>query len=85
MTQLETKAHPEQTYRGNLGLLNLSRAYLRERLEAACWIANNAGPLRLKQVKSILQSNRDPLPEPLDLDTELPQNHENIRGPCTVH
>jgi len=84
-TQLETKAHPEQAYRVCLGLLNLSRAYSRERLEAACRIANQAGLIRLKQVKSILASNRDRLPEPLGLNTELPQDHENIRGPRTFH
>jgi len=84
-TQLETKAHPEQAYRVCLGLLNLSRAYPHERLEAACRIANNAGLVRLKQIKSILSSNRDQLPEQLDLETELPQDHENIRGPHTFH
>jgi hypothetical protein len=84
-TQLTAKAHPEQAYRVCLGLLNLSRAYPRERLEAACRIANQAGLTRLKQVKSILQSNRDQLPEQLDLETELPQDHENIRGPRTFH
>ena len=84
-TQLSTKAHPEQAYRVCLGLLALSQAYPRERLEAACRIANKAGLIRLKQVKSILQSNRDLLPEQLDLDTDLPQDHENIRGPHTFH
>jgi hypothetical protein len=83
--QLTTKAHPEQAYRVCLGLLDLSRAYPRERLEAACRIANQTGLVRLKQVKSILSSNRDQLPEQLDLDTELPQDHENIRGPNTFH
>ena len=83
--QLTTKAHPEQAYRVCLGLLALSRAYPRERLEAACRIANQAGLSRLKQVKSILSSNRDQLPEQLDLETELPQDHENIRGPHTFH
>lgn len=84
-SQLTAKAHPEQAYRVCLGLLNLSRAYPRERLEAACRIANAAGLMRLKQVKSILKSNRDQLPETLELDTELPQDHENIRGPHTFH
>jgi hypothetical protein len=83
--QLTVKAHPEQAYRICLGLLNLSRAYPRERLEAACRIANQAGLMRLKQVKSILSSNQDQLPEQLDLNTELPQDHENIRGPHTFH
>jgi len=84
-TQLETKAHPEQAYRVCLGLLNLSRTYPHARLEAACRIANRAGLVRLKQIRSILQSNRDQLPEALDLETELPQDHENIRGPHTFH
>jgi transposase len=83
--QLSTKRHPEQAYRVCLGLLSLSRAYPRERLEAACRIANKAGLIRLKQVRSILQSNRDQLPDQLELQTELPQDHENIRGPKTFH
>ena len=83
--QIESKAHPEQAYRICLGLLNLSRSYPPHRLEAACRIANHAGLVRLKQVKSILQSNRDQLPEQLELDTDLPQDHENIRGPHTFH
>jgi hypothetical protein len=41
--------------------------------------------LRLKQVKSILKSNRDRLPEQLDLQVELPQDYENIRGPHNFH
>ncbi len=83
--QLTSKAHPEQAYRVCLGLLNLSRKYPSQRLDAACKIANRAGLLRLKQIKSILQSNRDQLPEQLDLQVELPQDHENIRGPKTFH
>jgi len=83
--QLKSKAHPEQAYRVCLGLLNLSREYPPERLDAACKIANRGGLLRLKQIKSILQSNRDRLPEQLDLQAELPQDHENIRGPHNFH
>jgi len=84
-TQLTTKDHPEQAYRVCLGLLNLSRQYPTARLNAACRIANKAGLFRLKQVKSILVSNRDQLPEQLSLETELPQDHENIRGPRNFH
>ena len=84
-TQLATKAHPEQAYRVCLGLHNLSREYPAQRLDAACQIANHAGLLCLKQIKSILQSNRDRLPEQLSFDTELPQDHENIRGPRNFH
>ena len=84
-TQLTTKDHPEQAYRVCLGLLNLSRQYPPQRLNAACRIANKAGLLRLKQIKSILLSNQDRLPEQLSFDTELPQDHENIRGPRNFH
>jgi len=84
-TQLTTKDHPEQAYRVCLGLLNLSRDYPSQRLDTACKIANREGLLRLKHIKSILQSNRDQLPEQLDLQVELPQDHENIRGPHKFH
>ncbi len=83
--QLETKAHPEQAYRICLGLLNLSREYPPQRLDGACRIANREGLARLKQIKSILRSNRDQLPEQLTLATALPQDHENIRGPHNFH
>ena len=38
-----------------------------------------------KQIKAILKSNRDKLPQQLDLSVELPQDHENIRGPRNYH
>jgi hypothetical protein len=37
--------------------------------------------LSREQIKSILKSNRDQLPEQLKLASELAQDHENIRGP----
>jgi hypothetical protein len=79
--QLSTRPHPEQAYRACLGLLNLSRAYPVTRLDTACRLANQQGLNQLKQIKSILKSNRDQLPEQLDLCVQLPQDHENIRGP----
>ena len=83
--QLDVKDHPEQAYKLCLGLLNLSRQYPASRLNAACKIANKEGLNRLKQIKSILSSNRDQLPEQLALAVELPQDHENIRGPHHFH
>lgn len=83
--QLEIKTHPEQAYRVCLGLLNLSKRYPPNRLEAACNIANKNDLLRLKQIKSILTSNRDQLPEQLSATVELPQDHDNIRGPHHYH
>lgn len=83
--QLATKAHPEQAYRVCLGLLNLSRELPAQRLNAACRIANREGLMRLKQIKSILNSHRDQLPDQLDLAVELPQDHGNLRGPKSFH
>ena len=83
--RLAEKEHPEQAYRLCLGLLNLSRYYPRERLNASCRIANREGLIRLKQIKSILHSNRDRLPEQLSLAADLPQDHANIRGPHSFH
>lgn len=83
--QLVSRDHPEQAYRVCLGLLNLSRDYPIERLDAACRIANQSGLTRLKQIQSILRSNRDQLPEQVDLQLDLPQDHANIRGPKTFH
>lgn len=85
-TILKQKQHEQQAYRLCLGLLKLSRAYPAGRLNNACAIANRYKLYRLKQIKSILQSNQDkllpPSKEPLSL---LPQSHENIRGPKNFH
>ena len=53
---------------------------------AACQIANREGLMRLAQIKAILTSNRDRLPEQLSFPSDLlPQDHENIRGPKDFH
>ncbi len=83
--QLEGRQHPEQAYKVCLGLLNPSKQYPASRLNAACRIANLSGLHRLKQVRAILKSNRDQLPEPLSLSAERPQDHEDIRGPHNFH
>ena len=83
--QLEGRQHPEQAYKVCLGLLNLNKQYPSKRVDAACRIANRSGLGRLKQVRAILKSNRDQLPEQLSLAAELPQDHENIRGPRNFH
>jgi hypothetical protein len=84
--QLERKAHPEQAYRVCLGLLSLSRSYPADRLNQACGIANQKSLLKLKNVKAILQSNLDKLPESVPAQLSwLPQDHENIRGAASFH
>jgi len=83
---LKHKQHEQQAYRVCLGLLSLSRKYPAKRLNHACAIAHQHQLYRLKQVKSILQSNQDTLPETTkDKQPLLPQSHENIRGPKSFH
>lgn len=80
--QLERRAHPEHAYRTCLGLLSLSKRYP-DRLNTACRLANQAGLVRLKQVKHLLTSNQDRLVDTANTEstTPLPQDHENVRGP----
>ena len=57
-----------------------------KRINNACAIANQSGLYKLKQVKSILQSNQDQLvTESQEQLSLLPQDHENIRGPKVFH
>lgn len=84
--QLKRKDHEQQAYRVCLGLLNLSKAYSAGRINNACAIANQHQLYRLKQIKSILESNQDQLHSDSDQQlTLLPQTHENIRGPQSFH
>ena len=83
--QLDSKTHPEQAYRVCLGLLNLSKSYPAERLNKACSIANQHSIYRLRQVNDILKSNQDKLVKSTQESFDLPQNHENIRGPKAFH
>ena len=54
-------------------------------LNAACRIANQQSLTRLKQIKSLLRSQRDTLPDQTSLNLSLPQDHDNIRGPNHFH
>ncbi|BBP45465.1 hypothetical protein THMIRHAS_08380 [Thiosulfatimonas sediminis] len=83
--QLTTKAHPEQAYRVCLGALGLTRQYSAERLNQACRRANRHKLFRLQQLKNILTSHLDQLPEETTVHSTLPQSHENIRGPHSFH
>jgi len=84
-SQLERKTFPAQAFRVCIGLLALAQHYPVERIDRACRIANREKLYQLKQVKAILKSNRDRLPEQVSLSIDLPQDHENIRGPKSFH
>lgn len=84
-TLLEQKQHPEQAYRACLGLLNLAKQYSPERLDAACLRAIHIKAPRLKNVKSILQSNMDQLPLPAHPEQATMDFHLNVRGSDYYH
>jgi transposase len=78
---IENKPHPEQGYRPCLGILRLGDRYSPERLEAACHRALTTGTVSYRSVKSILEHGLDRLPPEEQATLDLPQEHENLRGP----
>jgi hypothetical protein len=82
--QLENRPHPEQGYRACLGLLNLSKTYGEERLEAACRRALAIGAPTRKRILAILKARLDQHPELFPAtDTAAAtasRTHSNVRG-----
>jgi len=77
----ENKPHPEQGYRPCLGILRLGDRYSPERLEAACHRALVIQGVSYRSIKSILEHGLDRVPLEEQATLELPQEHENLRGP----
>jgi transposase len=73
------RKHPQQAYRSCLGILQLTKRYGEERLEAACRRALPAGILSYKGIKNILAAKLDQA-EPEESPDVVPNSHENIRG-----
>ncbi|EIB3185939.1 IS21 family transposase [Salmonella enterica] len=83
---LNSRPHPEQSYRFCLGLLNLHKKYSKARLNAACARALKTQVWRLAGIKSILEKGLDKQPVPEnkpDLLSTL--EHENVRGSKYYH
>jgi hypothetical protein len=82
--QLENRPHPEQGYRACLGLLNLSKTYGEERLEAACRRALAIGAPHRKRIIAILKAKLDQHPDLFPAaDTAAAtatRAHDNVRG-----
>lgn len=83
---LQSKKHPEQSYRVCLGLLSLAKKYSPKRLEAACNRALITGINRLQGISAILSKGLDsqPLPE-VQPDLLADIEHTNIRGNRYYH
>ena len=82
---LQGRTHPEQGYRACLGILRLAKAYSDARLEAACQRALTLGTCRYKSIESILKHRLDNQPLHETPEQNLPQDHDNIRGPDYYH
>lgn len=82
---LSSRRHPQQSYRSCLGILRLAEPYGDQRLEAACGRALLLGSYRYRSIESILKHGLDsrPLLEQQELD--IPEDHDNIRGPSYYH
>jgi transposase len=79
-TVLSSRPHPQQGYRGSMGILRLGESYGHARLEAACDRANRIGGTSYKSVASILKHGLDQQP-PAAADQKRPTViHANIRG-----
>ncbi|HCR5300962.1 TPA: IS21 family transposase [Legionella pneumophila] len=80
---------PEQSFRGCLGILRMSKTYGNERLENAALRALHIGAIRYKNIESILKSGLDQQPLPLlageSMTTEPTRLHDNIRGSKYFH
>lgn len=83
---LNSKLHPEQSYRACLGLLRLSKKVGDTRLEAACKRANHLSIVSMRRVKSILDAGMDKLPLFENNTQEIERIiHTNIRGRNYYH
>ena len=81
---LMSKAHPAQSYRSCLGLLNLTKKYGDQRLEQACKDALMTNNPYLRFIRNLLENNREgQLSHPIDPTPDL--QHCNVRGPDCYH
>ena len=83
---LQSRKHPEQSYRVCLGLLSLAKKFTNARLEFACQRALAIGINRLAPIKNMLEKGLES--QPLPTQTTEPLNnlsHPNIRGNQYYH
>jgi transposase len=77
---LDSRPHPEHSYRACLGLMSLAKRYGNERLGAACARALASGAVSYTSVKSILAEGLDRVPLTPASPAPAPPEHENLRG-----
>jgi len=82
---MRRRRHPEQGFRSCLGIMNLTKTYGAERVEAACARAMAIGSINYQSIASILKTELDKQPLPTTVQLELPVDHANVRGPGYYH
>ena len=83
--RLTARQHPQQAYRSCLGILRLGNTYGNDRLNAACRRALTLGSHSYKSIESILRHGLDRQPLAEQTESELPADHDNIRGSTYYH
>ena len=76
----ERKDHPEQAFRTVRGLQSLATQYGNARLEAACHRANVFGIVSVRRIRSMLQTQMDKEPLPVEAPEVPAVEHPNVRG-----
>lgn len=82
--QLTSRAHPAQSNRSCLGLLNLPRKYGNTRVEQACKDALMMDKPKLSFIRNLLENHRE---GQLSTESQTTPNiqHSNVRGPESYH
>lgn len=80
-TIMAAKSHPQQGFRSCLGIMNLTKTFGADRLEAACGRAIAIGATSYKSIRNILDNKLDQAPIPSSQTSKpTPIIHHNIRG-----
>ena len=82
---LDSRPHPQQSFRASLGILRLAKGFGEARLEAACARALRIGACSYKSIESILRQGLDHHNPPAQQALDLGIDHANIRGAEYYH
>lgn len=77
---MQSRAHPQQGFRSCLGILRLAKSYGNERLESSCKRALIIGAHSYRSIESILKNGLDHATISVESSTNIPGEHENVRG-----
>lgn len=77
---LNSKKHPEQSYKTCFGILNLTRKYTNSQLNKACKRALYYENCSYKMIKNILANGMENMEDEPDPFSRTLPDHENIRG-----